>query len=61
MRAAAMIKFGYIMLAAYMIIAIFFWVTKDLDHAAMFMGGGMVWIIGILVWYKVAAQEEEDK
>lgn len=56
-----MIKFGYIMLAAYMIIAIFFWVTKDLDHAAMFMGGGMVWIIGILVWYKVAAQEEEDK
>lgn len=59
MRASAMIKTGYVMLAAYMVIAGIFWVTQDLEHAAMFMAGGMLWVIGILVWYKVAEQDEK--
>ena len=59
MRAAPMIKTGYIMLAAYLIIAIIFWVTSDLEHAAMFMAGGMIWVVGIMIWNKVAEQEKE--
>lgn len=61
MRAAPMIRAGYIMLAVYLIIAIIFWIVQDLDHAAMFMAGGMLWVIGIMIWGKVLAQEEEDK
>jgi putative Ca2+/H+ antiporter (TMEM165/GDT1 family) len=53
-----MIKTGYIMLAAYVVIAVFFWASNDLDHAAMFMAGGMLWIIGVMVWYKVQETEK---
>ena len=58
MRAAAMIKTGYIMLAAYVVIAALFWATNDTDHAVMFLAGGMLWVIGLMIWYKVAEQEE---
>lgn len=57
-----MIKFGYVMLAANMLLAGFFWINHGEDwqwHTRLFMIGSMLWIVGILVWYKVAVQEEQ--
>lgn len=51
-KATSMIKFGYVMLFINMALAGFFWLTGDRPHTAMFMGGAMVWIIGILIWYR---------
>lgn len=62
MKATPVIKAGYVMMALNMFIAGYFWLfSKDEDahtHVAMFMGGAMLWIIVILVWYKVKETEE---
>lgn len=61
-KASSMIKFGYIMLAANMTLAGVSWFLKGEDwqwHTRLFMIGAMLWIIMILVWYKVAGQEEQ--
>lgn len=55
-----MIKAGYVMLAFYLVIAFVFWVCDDHIHMLMFLGGGALWIIGLLVWYKIAEQEQEE-
>jgi hypothetical protein len=57
-KADTMIKFGYVMLAFNMFIAGVFWLFDDRPHVAMFMGGSMLWIVMILVWYKVKGTEE---
>lgn len=60
-----MIKFGYTMMAAHMALAGAFWLFPLGDpedrrfHVSLFMAGAMLWIVGILVWYKVAEQEEQ--
>ena len=59
-RTAAMIKAGYVMLAFYLAIAFVFWLVDDRIHTLMFMGGSALWVIGLLVWYKIAEQEQED-
>jgi hypothetical protein len=51
-KATSMIKFGYVMLFINMALAGIFWATGDRPHTAMFMGGSIVWIIGILIWYR---------
>lgn len=55
-----MIRFGYVMLAVNMILAGAFWIGHGEDwlwHTRLFMAGAMLWIVGILVWYKVAESE----
>lgn len=59
-RTAAVIKAGYVMLAFYLAIAFVFWLTDDRIHMLMFLCGGAAWVIGLLVWYKVAEQEQEE-
>jgi Na+-transporting NADH:ubiquinone oxidoreductase subunit NqrD len=59
-RTAAMIKAGYVMLAVYLTIAFVFWLQEDREHTLMFMGGSALWVIGLLVWYKIAEQEQEE-
>lgn len=59
MKASVMIRFGYVMLTAYLLIALVFWLTGDREHTLMFMAGGAAWVIGLLVWYKVLSQEQE--
>lgn len=57
-----MIKVGYVMLAINMIIAGAFWLDHGEDwqwHTRLFMIGAMLWIIGILIWYKVPEQKED--
>ena len=55
-----MIKSGYVMLTFYLVIAFVFWLMDDRIHTLMFMGGGALWVIGLLVWYKIAEQEQEE-
>ena len=55
-----MIKAGYVMLAFYLVIAFVFWLMDDRIHTLMFMGGSALWVIGLLVWYKIAEQEQEE-
>jgi len=55
-----MIRFGYVMLAAYLLITLVFWLTGDREHTLMFLAGAAAWVIGLLVWYKVAQQEQEE-
>lgn len=55
-KASSMVTFGYIMLAINMALALFFWITGDRPHTAMFMGGSIVWIIGTLIWIRNANQ-----
>jgi len=61
-KAAPVIKFGYVMLAINMALSSYFWLfghdEDDRFHTALFMGGSMLWIIMILVWYKVQETEE---
>lgn len=59
MRAASMIKFGWIMLGVYLIISIFFYLTGDKDRGLMFLAGSGLWCIMLLVWAKVKADEDE--
>ncbi len=59
-RTSAMIKTGYVMLAFYLAIAFVFWIADDRIHTLMFMGGSALWVIGLLVWYKIAEQEQEE-
>lgn len=72
MKAAVMIKFGYVMLAFYMLIALAFWIaehsTTNVElqedhhvHTLMFMTGSCFWIIMLLVWYKVLGQQQENQ
>lgn len=58
-KASSMIKFGYIMLALNMTGAGIFWLLDDHGRVVMFMAGSMLWIVGLLIWYK--ALEHEDK
>lgn len=71
-RAVGMIKFGYVMLAVYMTIAFVFWVLEHTSnnlevredhhvHALMFMIGSSLWVIMLLVWYKVLGQAHEEE
>lgn len=60
-KTSSMIKFGYIMLALNMTGAGIFWLLHDHARVVMFMAGSMLWIIGLLIWYKIAEQEHEDK
>lgn len=58
-----MIKVGYVMLAVYLLLALVFWLAGGEDaHARtlMFMCGAAAWVIGLLVWYKVLGQEQEE-
>jgi len=59
-RTTAMIRAGYVMLAFYLVIAFVFWLSDDRIHTLMFLGGGALWVIGLLVWYKIAEQEQEE-
>lgn len=59
-RTSAIIKAGYVMLALYLVIAFVFWLADDRIHMLMFLGGGAAWVIGLLIWYKVAEQEQEE-
>lgn len=64
MKASSMIKFGYIMLAANMFLAGLFWFLHGEDwrwQVRLFMIGSMIWIVGILIWYKVAEGEKEHE
>jgi hypothetical protein len=56
-KAASMVKFGYVMLGINMALAGFFWLTGDRPHTAMFMGGSIIWIIGCLIWIRNANNE----
>lgn len=59
-----MIKFGYTMLAINMLLAGASWIHHGEDwlwHTRLFMAGSMLWILMILVWYKVLEGEERDK
>jgi hypothetical protein len=38
-----------------------FWLLHDHARVVMFMAGAMLWIVGLLIWYKIAEQEQEDK
>ena len=58
-----MIKFGYVMLAVNLLLALVAWFMggEDAhDHTLMFMCGAALWIVGLLVWYKVLGQEQEE-
>lgn len=62
-KAEPVIKAAYILMTLNMMLAAYFWLfSHDEDghfHTALFMGGAMLWILVILVWYKV--QETEEK
>ncbi len=58
-KTSSMIKFGYVMLALNMGGAGIFWLLHDHARVVMFMAGSMLWIVGLLIWYK--ALEHEDK
>ena len=62
-KAAPVIRMGYIMMFLNMIVAMYFWLhgndEDDRFHTALFMGGAMLWILVILVWYKVQGTEEK--
>lgn len=63
-KATSMIKFGYCMLALNMGGAGFCWLSKDEDthdRVLLFMLGSCLWIIMLLIWYKVAGQQDEDQ
>lgn len=58
-----MIKVGYAMLAVYLVLALVCWLAGGEDayaHTLMFMCGAAAWVIGLLVWYKVLSQEQEE-
>ena len=61
-KAAPVIKAGYVMVVINLILSGYFWLhgndEDDRFHTALFMGGAMAWILVILVWYKVAETEE---
>jgi hypothetical protein len=63
MKATPVIKAGYVMMALNLLIAGYFWLFSKEDdarvHVVMFMAGAMLWILVILVWYKV--KETEDR
>jgi hypothetical protein len=63
-KATSMIKFGYCMLALNMGSAGLCFLSKDEemhDRTLLFMLGSCVWIVMLLVWYKVAAQQAQDE
>jgi hypothetical protein len=63
-KATSMIKFGYCMLAVNMGSAALCWFSKDEDmhdRTLMFMLGSCLWIAMLLIWYKVARQQDEDQ
>jgi len=58
-----MIKFGYVMLAVNLLLALVAWLMGGEDareHTLMFLAGAALWIVGLLVWYKVLGQEQEE-
>lgn len=69
-QASSMIKFGYVMLALNLLLAVgAYFMNKSvagnpaydniaLPTPAMFLGGGCIWIVGILIWYKAQKDEE---
>mgnify|MGYP001198441359 CR=1 FL=1 len=62
-KAAPMIKFGYVMLALNMIGAAYCWLSKDEDmhdRTLLFMMGSCLWIVMILIWYKVKGDQDEQ-
>lgn len=59
-RTAAIIKTGYVMMVIYLVIAFVFWLTDDRIHMLMFLSGGAAWVIALLIWYKVAEQEQKE-
>ena len=51
------------MTAVYLVIALWFWLAGGEDsreHTLMFLAGAAAWVIGLLVWYKVLEQEQEE-
>ncbi len=60
-KTSSMIKFGYVMLALNMTGAGISWLLHDHARVVMFMAGSMLWIIGLLIWYKISEGEQEDK
>ncbi len=59
-KASSMITFGYIMMFANMLGAGIFWLLHDRGRVAMFMAGSMLWIIMILIWYKVKERDDNE-
>ena len=61
-KAAPVIKAGYVLMVMNIILAIYFRLhgndEDDRFHAALFMGGAILWVLVILVWYKVQETEE---
>ena len=51
-QATSMVVFGYAFLAAYLSGAIGFWLAHDHTHAAMFLGGSVIWIVCLFIWNK---------
>lgn len=58
-KASSMIKFGYTFLVINVVLAAAYRYFGDKAHAAMFLGGACVWVIGILIWDKAAKDEKE--
>ena len=63
-KASTMIKFGYCMLAFNMIGALVAWLFHDENgRVPMAMIGACIWIVMILIWYKVdehGKKEDQD-
>jgi putative Ca2+/H+ antiporter (TMEM165/GDT1 family) len=58
-KAASMIKFGIIFLIVDLIRAGIFRALHDRMRTVMFLGGCVVWIIGLLIWINVKEQEDQ--
>lgn len=56
-KITSMIKFGYICLALDLVCALGFYLAHDRPRTMMFLTGSIIWIIGILIWYKGFADE----
>lgn len=46
--------FCYGMLTLYLLLAGFFYLTKDKDHGLMFLCGSIIWVIAAFIWGKNA-------
>lgn len=58
-KASSMVKFGYTFLVINVVLAAIYHHFDDKAHAAMFLGGACVWVIGILIWDRAAREEKE--
>lgn len=50
LQANSILKFNYVMIIIYLLLALMFWIANDNDHTLMFMVGSIIWIVSSLVW-----------